>query len=136
MDSVGRTRNPKRVLIADDDVDVCVLLTRVLRPFCHVTVVHDAEAALAKLASDRPFDMIISDVTLPGITGIEFVSRVRSGERAFRTPILMISGHHRLDIDALARNAGADDFLHKPFTMTQLRHAVDTLLTAPHVSFA
>ena len=134
--SPARARRPKRVLIADDDTDVCTLLARVLVPLCHVTMVHDAEAALAVLASDQPFDMIISDFMLPGITGLEFVSRVRSDERSTRTPILMISGHDPADIGDLARQAGADAFLNKPFTLRQLRRAVSDLLTSARVSFA
>jgi CheY-like chemotaxis protein len=134
--SPARARRPKRVLIADDDADVCTLLARVLVPVCHVTAVHDAEAALAMLACSQPFDMIISDFMLPGITGIEFVSLVRSHERSTRTPILMISGHDPGDVGDLARQAGADDFLNKPFTLTQLRRAVDNLLSGARISFA
>jgi CheY-like chemotaxis protein len=134
--SPARARRPKRVLIADDDVDVCALLARVLVPVCHVTAVHDAEAALAILASSQPFDMIISDFMLPGITGIEFVSRVRSHERSTRTPILMISGHDPSDVGDRARAAGADAFLNKPFTLVQLRRAVDNLLGGARVLFA
>ncbi len=134
--SPARARRLKRVLIADDDADVCTLLARVLVPSCHVTTVHDAEAALAMLASSQPFDMIISDFMLPGITGLEFVSRVRSHECSTRTPILMISGHDPSDIGDLARQAGADAFLNKPFTLTQLRRAVDNLLGGARISFA
>jgi CheY-like chemotaxis protein len=134
--SPARSRRPKRVLIADDDTDVCTLLARVLVPVCQVTTVHDAEAALAMLASSQPFDMIISDFMLPGITGIEFVSRVRSHERSIRTPILMISGHDPRDVGDLARKAGADAFLNKPFTLVQLRKAVDSLLGGARMLFA
>jgi DNA-binding response OmpR family regulator len=69
---------------------------------------------------------------LPGISGLEFVRRVRAGEaRARKTPILMISGHDRSSIDVRALEAGADAFLNKPFTLAQLRRTVAFLLGRP-----
>jgi adenylate cyclase len=123
-------------LIADDDADVCALVARVLLPTFQVVTVHDGESALDAIAKDVPFDMIISDFMLPGISGIEFVTRVRSRERFSHTPILMISGHGRAGVGDRARAAGADAFLNKPFTLTQLRKTVDGLLGGARISFA
>jgi CheY-like chemotaxis protein len=127
-------QSPKRVLVADDDSDVCALLEVVLGPIAHVTTVSDAESALALLASEPPFDAIVSDFMLPGINGLEFVQRVRSDEQERRTPILMISGHGRIASDH-ARAAGCDAFLDKPFTLAQLRSTIGSLL-APRIHFA
>lgn len=122
----------KRVLVADDDAAVCALLALVLRPVAEVTTVHDAESALAVLAGEAPFDAIISDFMLPGISGVEFVKRVRATEATpHKTPILMISGHDRSSVDVRAREAGADAFLNKPFTLAQLRRTVGSLLGRP-----
>jgi two-component system, OmpR family, phosphate regulon response regulator PhoB len=122
----------QRVLIADDDAAVCSLLALVLRPVAQVTTVHDAESALALLVEEPPFDAIISDFMLPGISGLEFVKRVRATEsRTQKTPILMISGHDRATIGVRAREAGADAFLNKPFTLAQLRHTIGSLLGRP-----
>ena len=124
----------RRVLVADDDRDVCALLELVLSPLADVTLVNDAESALALLASGQPYDAIVSDFMLPGINGLEFVRRVRSDERDRHVPILMISGHGRL-VGESARAAGADAFLDKPFTLAQLRATVRSLLVS-HVRFA
>jgi CheY-like chemotaxis protein len=129
-----RLERPKRVLVADDDVAVCELLHVVLTPLADVTVVNDAESALEVLASQPPFDAIVSDFMLPGISGIEFVQRVRSDERDARIPILVISGHGSAVGDS-AREAGADAFLDKPFTLDDLRAMVRSLLFPP-VQFA
>jgi CheY-like chemotaxis protein len=129
-------KRPKRVLVADDDEDVCALLRAVLAPLAVVTTVGDAEAALALVAAEPPFDAIISDFMLPGITGLEFVKRVRDEECAYRVPILMISGHGACEVGERARAAGADAFLDKPFTLAQLRAVVRHLLRGPRVSFA
>jgi CheY-like chemotaxis protein len=124
----------KRVLVADDDTAVCALLELVLAPIALVTTVNDAESALALLATEPPFDAIVSDFMLPGLDGIEFVRRVRSDEQEGHVPILMISGHGRLVSDS-AKAAGCDAFLDKPFTLAQLRATIGSLL-APKVRFA
>lgn len=125
----------KRVLVADDDEDVCNLLQAVLAPLCDLTVVHDAETAL-KVLSTSSFDAIVSDFMLPGITGVELVERVRRTERARHVPILIISGHGALGVGAAARAAGADAFLDKPFTLAQLRGTVSALLGSARRRFA
>ncbi len=122
-------------MVADDDQEVCALLQIVLAPLARVTVVHDAESALDLLASEKPYDVIISDFMLPGIDGLEFVERVRSDAHAGRVPILMISGHGALGVGERARAAGADAFLDKPFTLAQLRSTIGMLL-GPHVQYA
>ncbi len=118
----------KRVLVADDDGDVCALLVAVLEPICDLTIVHDAETALRYLEADERYDAIVSDFMLPGITGVELVERIRGTESQSRVPILMISGHGALGIGKEATAAGADAFLDKPFTLAQLRNAVSALL--------
>jgi CheY-like chemotaxis protein len=126
---------PKRVLVADDDADVCALLEVVLSPLADVTTVHDAEAALALVASEPAYDVIVSDFMLPGIDGVEFVERVRRGAKASDVSILMISGHGEAGVGERARAAGADAFLDKPFTLAQLRATIGTLLV-PRIHFA
>lgn len=125
----------KRVLVADDDGDICALLRLVLEPLCHVTTVHDAETALALMATAGPYDAIISDFMLPGLDGLEFVARVRGDEAEARIPIIMISGHGALGVGERARAAGVDAFLAKPFTLVQLRSILGSLLL-PAVRFA
>jgi len=64
---------------------------------------------------------------LPGISGIELITMVRANPQTARLPILMISGHSNYAMDARAKSAGADHFLNKPFTLTQLRSTVTAL---------
>ncbi len=122
--AIGR----KRVLVADDDAAVCDLLRAALCAQCDVVAVHDAESALDRLSSGARYDAIISDFMLPGISGLELVSRIRQDETSARVPILMISGHGAVEVAAKATAAGADAFLDKPFTLAQLRSAILRLL--------
>jgi DNA-binding response OmpR family regulator len=117
-----------RVLVADDDPEICTLIKTILRSASfEVEVCADAESALVHLQRDKAYDILISDFMLPGISGIELITMVRANPQTARLPILMISGHSNYAMDARAKSAGADHFLNKPFTLTQLRSTVSAL---------
>lgn len=118
-----------RVLIADDDPAICALIDTVLStgPYEMVTC-NDAESALVVLERNGPFDVIICDYMLPGISGIDLVERLRGKESTRDIPVLMISGHKNYAMDGRAKDAGANLFLNKPFTVSQLRTAVHQLI--------
>jgi CheY-like chemotaxis protein len=127
--ALGNERAAIRVLIAEDDPEIGALLAAVLRESCAVTVAGDAETALELVARTPPFDLIISDYMLPGISGLEFVARMRAAGGP-RTPVLLITGHATLGVGDRALAAGIEAFLCKPFSMRELRRAVDSLLRA------
>lgn len=120
---------PWRILVADDDPEICTLIKTILRSATfEVTVCSDAESALVHLQRDKGgYDILISDFMLPGISGIELITMVRANPATAKIPILMISGHSNYAMDARAKGAGADHFLNKPFTLSQLRSTVTTL---------
>ncbi len=119
-----------RVLIADDDPAICTLIDTVLRkgPY-EMVMCNDAESALVAVDRHGPFDIIICDFMLPGISGIDLIERLRAKKSTQGVPILMISGHTNYAMDGRAKNAGANLFLNKPFTISQLRSAVTLLLS-------
>ncbi len=124
------TQRNWRVLIADDDPAICTLIDTVLRkgPY-QMIMCNDAESALVAVDRHGPFDIIICDFMLPGISGIDLIERLRAKENTRGVPILMISGHTNYAMDGRAKNAGANLFLNKPFTISQLRAAVTMLLS-------
>ena len=126
------TQRAWRVLLADDDPAICSLIETVLRkgPY-EIVVRNDAESALVALDREGRFDIIICDFMLPGISGIDLVERLRADARTRNVPILMISGHTNYAMDGRAKSAGANLFLNKPFTISQLRTAVNSLLAQP-----
>jgi CheY-like chemotaxis protein len=121
-----------RVLVADDDPEICTLIKTILSkgPY-EVTLCNDAESALVHMQHDAPYDILISDFMLPGISGIELITQVRQNHATSNMPIVMISGHNNYAMDARAKSAGANAFLNKPFTLSQLRTTVQQLLTDP-----
>jgi two-component system chemotaxis response regulator CheY len=120
---------PWRVLVADDDTEICVLVKTILKngPY-DVTTCNDAETAIVHMRRDDPFDILICDFMLPGISGIDLILQVRANPSYAYTPIVMISGHNNYAMDDRARSAGANAFLTKPFTLSQLRTTVAGLL--------
>ncbi len=120
---------PWRVLIADDDTEICMLINAALKtgPYV-VTTCNDAETALVHVRRGEPFDLIICDFMMPGISGIELIGQIRANPSTAKTPVLMISGHNNYAMDARARSVGANLFLNKPFTLSQLRAAIAKLL--------
>jgi CheY-like chemotaxis protein len=120
-----------RVLMADDDAEICALIQTILRrgPY-QLTVCNDAESALHHVERDEPFDLVICDFMLPGISGIELITRVRAHPASTDVPIVMISGDNDAAVHARAKAAGANVFLNKPFSLKQMRSTVESLLEA------
>ena len=120
---------PKRVLVVDDDPAIVEMFTDVFardKRFDVKTAATGYDAGL--LTESYKPHLIILDFMLPDINGNVVCQRVRAGERAQDTKIMIVSGVvNQTDIDALMK-AGADDFLRKPFNLQQLMSRVSTLL--------
>jgi anti-anti-sigma factor len=108
-----------RVLIADDNADMREYLQRLLRTRYNVQVVRDGLAAL-HAATARPPELIVSDVMMPGMDGLELLAALRADPRTARVPVLLLSARagQEAAIEGLA--AGADDYLVKPFSAGEL----------------
>jgi len=96
-----------------------------------VTTCNDAESALVHIRTDSPYDILISDFMLPGISGIDLITQLRQNRATSRLPIVLISGHNNYAMGERAKSAGANAFLNKPFTAAQLRTIVQQLLADP-----
>ncbi|HZO92649.1 MAG TPA: response regulator [Candidatus Baltobacteraceae bacterium] len=118
-----------RVLVADDDPEIGMLITKLLdKGSFDVTLCDDAESALVRIQRDAPYDLLISDYMLPGISGLELIEQVRRNRATARLPIVMISAHTNYAMDARAKEAGANAFLNKPFVLAHFRSTVHRLL--------
>ncbi|BAH40180.1 MAG TPA: DNA-binding response regulator [Gemmatimonas aurantiaca] len=107
-----------RILLAEDDTRLHDLLARALRERAFaVDVVADGEAAIIE-AAVNDYDAIILDVTMPRRSGLEVCAELR--KRGKRTPILMLTARDALTDRVAGLDAGADDYLVKPFELDEL----------------
>jgi two-component system, OmpR family, response regulator MprA len=114
------------ILVVDDEPSVRGSLGRALSLDRYaVEAVEDGERALDRLA-ERPYDVVVLDVAMPGIDGLEVCRRLRhAGDR---TPILMLTARDAVDDRVAGLDAGADDYLVKPFALKELTARVRALL--------
>ncbi|MEJ7605821.1 MAG: response regulator [Bryobacteraceae bacterium] len=111
---------PARILIVDDEPGIRESLTGVLEDEGYSVVsVSDGESCLAKL-SQSPHDVVLLDVWLPGIDGMETLSRIQEIPFADRPMVVMISGHGTIETAVKATKLGAFDFVEKPLTIQKI----------------
>ncbi|WP_269855103.1 response regulator transcription factor [Streptomyces sp. RPT161] len=115
-----------RVLIVDDDAAILRSLGRGLRLNGYtVTLADSGEAALEQLTA-APADVIVLDVSMPGISGTEVCRRLRAA--GDDTPVLMLSALDEVKDRVAGLQAGADDYLVKPFALQELLLRLQALL--------
>lgn len=119
------------ILVVDDDPSITTVLQRALHYDGYsVAVAASGEAALA-LASERPPDLAILDIMLPGMDGLTLLQRLRAADE--KLPVLFLTGRDAAADQVLGLEAGADDYVVKPFTVAVLLARVRALLRRRHV---
>ena len=114
-----------RILVVDDDARLAASLQRALAYEGHtVEVAADGPGALVA-ARDRPPDLVVLDAMLPGLDGVEVCRRLRQGSDV---PILMLTARDAISDRVSGLDAGADDYLVKPFAYDELLARVRALL--------
>ena len=115
-----------RILLVDDEVELTDPLSRLLsRESYSVDVAYDGEAG-SQLATQGSYDLLILDWMLPGKTGLEICQQLRCAGKA--TPVLFLTAKDTIDDRVQGLDAGADDYLVKPFELRELLARVRALL--------
>ncbi|WP_225447484.1 SpoIIE family protein phosphatase [Streptacidiphilus sp. PB12-B1b] len=111
---------PARVLVADDNADMREYLVRLLKGAGYqVDSVNDGQAALEAVRADAP-DLVVSDVMMPRLDGLALVAALRTDQRTAGVPVLLLSARAGQDASIEGLEAGADDYLVKPFAAAEL----------------
>jgi signal transduction histidine kinase/CheY-like chemotaxis protein len=116
-----------RVLVADDNPDMRDYVARILGSEARVTAVAGGVEALAQLEA-KPFDVLVCDVMMPEFDGLELTRRLKASARHRHLPILLLTALAGADAAAAGLDAGADDYLVKPFGAAELRSRVRAAL--------
>ncbi len=125
-----RGMGPKpRILMVDDEVDYLTLLKlKLVNEGFDITAVDSAEDALAVVGKDTP-DLIVSDVLMPGMDGIEMFRKIRESNAPYMdTPLIFISGKDDAQVKVDALHLGAEDFLVKPVDLKVLAARIRNII--------
>jgi PleD family two-component response regulator len=116
------------ILYADDHEDMRLMVRAVLSSAGHeVGLVSDGRAALASVQEREP-DLLLLDLMMPGVSGLDACRTVKANPFTARIPVLMLTGESHIDRKVEGFEAGADDYLAKPFDPRELRARVNALL--------
>jgi DNA-binding response OmpR family regulator len=124
-------RAPIRTLVVEDNRDICANIAAYLERHGYILdFAYDGLSAM-RLAMANPFDVIVLDLMLPGMDGLRVCQKLRAGARS-ETPVLMLTARDTLDDRLKGFEAGADDYLVKPFALQELHARLQALYKRSH----
>jgi putative nucleotidyltransferase with HDIG domain len=117
------------VLLVEDNADLRNYIAKMLKRFSHrVLTAEDGLDGWHRVRNDLP-DIIVSDVMMPRMDGLELISKVKSEEKTMHIPVILITAKHELDSKIEGLKTGADDYLSKPVNIRELDARIKNLLT-------
>lgn len=118
----------ERVLVIDDDPDLLSYVQRILEmEFYEVVMARDGQEGFAMAMNVQP-DLIIADVSMPGMDGVSLCRKLRSHYHTRNVPFLMLTGLVAVEDESRGLEAGADDYLTKPINPARLVARVESHL--------
>jgi DNA-binding response OmpR family regulator len=127
-DAQTAARSVPLVLIADDDEDILTLVAlRFRRSGLEVILARDGEEALELIKTRAP-DAAVLDIAMPKLTGLEVVRRIRESEATKALPVVLLTARAAEKDVELGLDAGADEYITKPFSPQDLYTCVQSVL--------
>jgi DNA-binding response OmpR family regulator len=115
-----------RILLVEDERKVASFIARALRETAYAVDVAETGEKGMKLARDNPYDLVLLDIRLPDVSGVEVCRKLR--QAGLETPILMLTARSLVEQRVEGLDAGADDYLTKPFALAELSARVRALV--------
>ena len=129
--AADRAGSDARILVVDDNADMRGYVARLLAGRWTVSTATDGRQAMEMIASHR-FDLVISDVMMPGMDGFQLLRAIKSDPMSAELPVVLLSARAGEESRVDGFSAGADDYIVKPFTAQQLIAQVHAQLTIAH----
>ena len=126
--AIPRLARPYIIVVVDDEPDFCAVVSELLRS--QNMVVHKAFSATEawSLMSEVQPDLVLTDVMMPEINGLELIRRLRADPVLGRVPTVVVSALVKREERKAAMDAGADAFIPKPFSVRELRETIAAYL--------
>lgn len=118
-----------RLLIVEDNEELMSLIVKLLSPHYYITTASNGQEALEKITENET-DLVISDIMMPVMDGIEFCKQMKNNFDTCHIPIILLTAKKTEEDRAEAYQSGADAFINKPFSMNVLYSRIENLLTA------
>jgi DNA-binding response OmpR family regulator len=110
----------------DDDPDIGLLVKTMLEYYGYTVAVTEKGEKVEEMIETSAIDLLVMDMLLSGINGVDVCSRIRNNDKISSIPILMVSAHH--NAREVCLEAGADDFIAKPFEIQEMKAKIDQLV--------
>ena len=127
VSQMGDDNQTNTILIVDDNADIRTLLRRILQNRYQVTEAEDGQQGLA-LANEIVPDLIVSDVMMPVMNGLEFCQRIKSSMATSHIPVILLTARALSKHQVEGYESGADAYITKPFSADVLLARIDNLL--------
>jgi two-component system response regulator ResD len=127
IDPVASSDSRRIVLVVDDEPTIAEIVSRYLERAGYDAVTAGDGLEAVRLAAERRPNLVVLDLMLPGIDGLEVLRRLREGEGA-RTPVILLTAKGEQDDKLVGLRNGADDYVVKPFSPKELVARVDAVL--------
>ncbi len=125
-----QTSSGASILIVDDEPSFCVVVAEILELFGYtVRQAHNVQEALQHLEVSQP-DLVLTDIMMPEDDGLALIRKLRAGSAFARVPIIVVSAIATEEKAEEALAAGANTYISKPFSASDLRTAIADALTA------
>lgn len=115
------------VLLIEDNVDVRQFIRSILESDYRIEESATGEVGLAMAVEDLP-DLVVSDIMMPGMDGVEVCRRLKGDERTNHIPVILLTAKASIDSKIEGLETGADDYIVKPFEQTELRARIQNLI--------
>ena len=127
-DHTDRTDAEKlRIVVADDNLQLIARLEKELSQWYEVKTAHNGAEAL-KIVEKEEIDIIVSDVMMPVMNGVEFCNTVKSKAELSHIPFILLTALNNVDDKAEGLKSGADAYVEKPFSVIQLHYQIENLM--------
>ncbi len=122
-----KTAPDAKVLVIDDNPELCWFIRDILSPQYEVQTVTDAKLGLEMLQRDTP-DLIITDVIMAGVDGIQLTRKIKQNKYLSHIPLVILSAKNAIEAQVEGINSGADAYITKPFDVAYLQSIVARLI--------